>query len=135
MGYRLPLDSQPWVKAKATYPYVIRPTDAALVPLPSRAPCADIRRCGPSAAQEPRTQRQPREAAPSARCGKRIGRWITRTALCAEPRDGKLYIFMPPTERWRTTSNWSPPSRRPPPKRCSCRSSSKATSRRATRAS
>jgi uncharacterized protein (DUF2126 family) len=24
--------------------------------------------------------------------------WITRLAMCAEPRDGKLYIFMPPTE-------------------------------------
>jgi uncharacterized protein (DUF2126 family) len=25
--------------------------------------------------------------------------WITRTALCAEPRNGVLYIFMPPTAR------------------------------------
>jgi hypothetical protein len=25
--------------------------------------------------------------------------WITRTAMCAEPRDGVLYVFMPPTER------------------------------------
>ena len=25
--------------------------------------------------------------------------WITRTAMCAEPRDGVLYIFMPPAER------------------------------------
>ena len=24
--------------------------------------------------------------------------WITRLAMCAEPRDGKLYIFMPPTQ-------------------------------------
>ncbi len=24
--------------------------------------------------------------------------WITRTALCAEPRDGRLYLFMPPAE-------------------------------------
>ncbi|HRI19059.1 MAG TPA: transglutaminase family protein, partial [Burkholderiaceae bacterium] len=23
--------------------------------------------------------------------------WITRTALCAEPREGRLYVFMPPT--------------------------------------
>ncbi len=23
--------------------------------------------------------------------------WITRTAICAEPRDGRLYVFMPPT--------------------------------------
>ncbi len=23
--------------------------------------------------------------------------WITRTAMCAEPRDGVLYVFMPPT--------------------------------------
>jgi uncharacterized protein (DUF2126 family) len=24
--------------------------------------------------------------------------WITRLAMCAEARDGKLYIFMPPTD-------------------------------------
>ena len=24
--------------------------------------------------------------------------WITRTAICAEPRNGVLYIFMPPVE-------------------------------------
>ena len=22
--------------------------------------------------------------------------WVTRTAICAEPRDGRLYVFMPP---------------------------------------
>ena len=27
--------------------------------------------------------------------------WIIRTAMCAEPRDGVLYVFMPPTERAR----------------------------------
>jgi uncharacterized protein (DUF2126 family)/transglutaminase-like putative cysteine protease len=26
-------------------------------------------------------------------------RWLTRTALCAEARDGRLYVFMPPLER------------------------------------
>ena len=25
--------------------------------------------------------------------------WITRTAMCAEPRDGVMYVFMPPAER------------------------------------
>ena len=25
--------------------------------------------------------------------------WITRMAMCAEPRNGRLYVFMPPTEK------------------------------------
>src|ERR1700693_655228 len=44
---------------------------------------------GPSAALPPAPDRvpAPRESAA----------WITRTALCAEPRQGVLYVFMPPT--------------------------------------
>ena len=31
------------------------------------------------------------------RCGESAG-WITRTALCVEPRNGVLYVFMPPLD-------------------------------------
>ncbi|BCQ58986.1 hypothetical protein PBOI14_07360 [Pseudomonas sp. Boi14] len=33
--------------------------------------------------------------------------WLTRTALCAEAREGRLYLFMPPWSVWRITCNWS----------------------------
>ena len=93
MGYRLPLDSIPWVAEEDAPhwppldPYAPRP------PLPV-----------PGAPQESRTLRQsrfvsgdgalrdafarpkPRESAPG----------IVRTALCLEPRGGQLKLFLPP---------------------------------------
>jgi len=42
------------------------------------------------------------EAAPSAERLPKIDEsadWLTRTALCAEAREGRLYLFMPPLER------------------------------------
>ena len=94
LGYRLPLDSLPWVKA-ADYPYV-HPTDPtqALPPLPAAAAI--------------RQQLRPRAAAgdgDGAHAATRVpgaqesAAWISRTALCAEPRGGALHVFMPPTER------------------------------------
>jgi uncharacterized protein (DUF2126 family) len=106
LGYRLPLDSQPWV-AELDYPYVHTP-DLAFVPsqLPTHAA---IRR----QVQE-RTHEAPlmaarahhdawaaRTALPDA--ARRPAKFesaasIVRTALCAEVRNGTLYVFMPPTE-------------------------------------
>ncbi len=89
MGYRLPLDSQPWVK-HSEYPYVHAPDPMqGFPPLPPVA--------------TPRVQPHPgastvvvADRAPTAH---ESAAWITRTAMCAEPRDGVLYVFMPPTER------------------------------------
>ncbi len=87
IGYRLPLDSQPWV-AKHDYPY-IHPPD------PSRSfsallPHAEIRRQlrdHESARASPEAPPpKPQESAAA----------ITRTSLCAETRNGVLYLFMPP---------------------------------------
>ena len=84
LGYRLPLASQPWVKA-AEYPF-IHPTDPNqdMGPLPSPEQLAEHQ-----AAAE--NEREPRldESAD----------WLTRTAFCAEAREGRLYLFMPPLER------------------------------------
>jgi uncharacterized protein (DUF2126 family) len=44
----------------------------------------------PPESDEPHTRRP----APQQSAG-----WITRTALCVEPRNGRLHVFMPPTER------------------------------------
>ena len=41
-------------------------------------------------------RRAPVRARPAPGRGESAG-WISRTALCAEPRDGVLYVFMPPT--------------------------------------
>jgi uncharacterized protein (DUF2126 family)/transglutaminase-like putative cysteine protease len=86
IGYRLPLDSQPWV-ADGDYPFIHAPD-------PSRSfsglpPHADIRR-----------QFSDRDAAPAAEPPPPPGAsaaGVVRTSMCAEPRDGVLYIFMPPT--------------------------------------
>ncbi len=119
LGYRLPLDSLPWV-AKEDYPWQY-PVDLnqRLAPLPGHQelragttapgvapgmpgfgrppqPGAARRmpasRLGPGEALKapvPATDRQPASFESAG--------WITRTALCAEPRQGKLYVFMPPT--------------------------------------
>jgi uncharacterized protein (DUF2126 family)/transglutaminase-like putative cysteine protease len=109
MGLRLPLDSLPWVK-ESDYPYIheLDPT-AARKPLPSpeefrqrylradtaeRRQAAALRRRGQSEEdakkealrEDPTRVPQPGESAA----------WIVRTALCVEPRQGKLHVFMPP---------------------------------------
>jgi uncharacterized protein (DUF2126 family)/transglutaminase-like putative cysteine protease len=87
IGYRLPLDSQPWA-AKGDHPY-IHPPD------PSRSfsallPHAEIRRQirGLERARAlPEAQPPlPQESAAD----------LTRTSMCAEVRNGVLYVFMPP---------------------------------------
>ncbi len=113
IGYRLPLDSQPWV-SKGDYPYMSDPDPMAPpVPLPR---AADIRRqfvgdMGDLATGEAgdrtgqagvRKVARPLDGivAPTQPPGfLKSGVEITRTALCAQPRDGRLYLFMPPTHR------------------------------------
>jgi uncharacterized protein (DUF2126 family)/transglutaminase-like putative cysteine protease len=105
IGYRLPLDSQPWV-AKADFPYVFDPDPMASPPPLPRA--ADIRRQffgdardGDPGAGHPGVRKIARPlagiVAPKTPPGfLQSSADITRTALCAEPRNGTLYLFMPP---------------------------------------
>jgi uncharacterized protein (DUF2126 family)/transglutaminase-like putative cysteine protease len=88
LGYRLPLGSQPWVKA-AEYPYV-HPTDPNqdLPALPSQA---QLQAGSIGQQQGVASEREPKLDESAS--------WLTRTALCAEARDGRLYLFMPPLER------------------------------------
>ena len=88
IGYRLPLDSQPWT-ASGDYPFIHAPD-------PSRAfspllPHAEIRR----QFRELDVSRAPTvvEAKPEF---KESAAALTRTSMCAEVRNGVLYIFMPP---------------------------------------
>ncbi|MCX8145203.1 MAG: transglutaminase family protein [Azovibrio sp.] len=91
LGYRLPLDALPWVDA-SDYPYVHQPDpNQPFPPLPAHA---DIRAqvAGPAHSAQAVGAEAGRAPLP-----KESAAWITRLALCAEPRDGKLYVFMPPT--------------------------------------
>ena len=91
IGLRLPLDSQPWV-TKGDFPYVYPPdTTVQRAPLPARAA---IRLQQPGEHERTRAGRE--EAAPALHASADS---IARTALCAEARNGVLYIFMPPTAR------------------------------------
>jgi uncharacterized protein (DUF2126 family)/transglutaminase-like putative cysteine protease len=91
LGYRLPLDSLPWVKP-GDYPFVHLPDPMQVFPpLPA---AADIRRQLPHEAAAPAVGGAPRAPEPQESAD-----WITRTAMCAEVRDGVLYVFMPPTEQ------------------------------------
>jgi uncharacterized protein (DUF2126 family) len=88
LGYRLPLDSLPWV-SQADYPY-INPVDPSqtLPPLPSPAQIQrQLRGVWRGASANVQSARPA--------CGQSAA-GIVRTALCAEPREGRLYLFMPP---------------------------------------
>jgi uncharacterized protein (DUF2126 family)/transglutaminase-like putative cysteine protease len=90
MGYRLPLESLPWVKPE-DFPYVV-PEDptAHREPLP---PYAALRaRSAPVLRQA-----KPAVAAPTTPPGRlESAKGTVRSALCVEPRKGILYVFMPP---------------------------------------
>jgi uncharacterized protein (DUF2126 family)/transglutaminase-like putative cysteine protease len=121
IGYRLPLESQPWA-AEGDYPFIHPPDPSrSFSALP---PHAEIRRqfrehdASPvppvdQAAPETEGSPLPTESAAgiaSTSLGKESAAGIARTAslskgsaadivrtsLCAEPRNGVLYIFMPP---------------------------------------
>jgi uncharacterized protein (DUF2126 family)/transglutaminase-like putative cysteine protease len=112
LGYRLPLDSQPWVK-KSDYPYMSEPDPMAL---PRELPAyADIRRqlrpgeesASPQLREGRGRSARPGEALSTAAMAAaevapgflQSATSVTRTAMCAEPRNGTLYIFMPPADR------------------------------------
>jgi len=94
LGYRLPLDSLPWTKPEdVTYSYDPDPF-AEREQLPERperkphlftaTPAAD----GPEPPEDKVAPPGKGESVP----------WVTRPALCVQPREGKLFLFMPPVE-------------------------------------
>ncbi len=90
VGYRLPLNSLPWI-APSLYPHVI-PADPAEErgPLPVYTPSAQARAQFTPTASSPQ---QINEQMPT-----EVGGFV-RTALSVEARDGRLCVFMPPVER------------------------------------
>jgi uncharacterized protein (DUF2126 family) len=99
IGFRLPLDSLPWVSS-AEYPWVHAPDQMQAFPaLPPYQRIAEQFEL-PAGALGPRGRRRAlrRGAAPETPPAPfESAGWITRSALCAEPRNGVLYVFMPPT--------------------------------------
>jgi len=91
MGLRLPLDSLPWV-SEGDYPYLheVDPT-IPRPPLPKREKLHQLYVQGAAPVNRnfrEDTTRHPKRGESAA--------WIVRTAICVEPRDGKLHVFMPP---------------------------------------
>jgi uncharacterized protein (DUF2126 family) len=124
LGFRLPLDSQPWA-AEADMPWVHAPDQTqSFAPLPpyrrlrfaqggTEGPGIAATSAGPNggvagssaAAAEAKGLLSPAVNGAASGAASAAARtpsafesagWITRTAMCAEPRDGRLYIFMPP---------------------------------------
>jgi uncharacterized protein (DUF2126 family)/transglutaminase-like putative cysteine protease len=97
MGYRLPLDSLPWASPADTEAFYERDPFAPRDPLPTREALARSRRVlVPISGMGP--DRTGVEELPPAPEGGRSYPGLVRTALCVEPRGGRLYIFMPPLE-------------------------------------
>jgi uncharacterized protein (DUF2126 family) len=92
MGYRLPLDSLPWVHPDEREPTFER---SQFAPWPE---LGEARRsvAGPRAEA---VEQRPRIAAVKSAVTKRPPSpldELVRAALCVEPRDGRLYVFLPP---------------------------------------
>ncbi len=88
IGYRLPLDSQPWA-ASGDYPFVHAPDPTR--EFPALASHAAIRR--QFQGRDPKRAALVVDAPPQAQ---ESAAKLTRTSLCAEARNGVLYVFMPP---------------------------------------
>ena len=98
LGFRLPLDSLPWARAE-DHPYVSQQDlTQEFPPLPQptliRQQLKDFVTRTHDAGESAATAETTRTPGPHESAG-----WISRTAMCAEARNGVLYIFMPPTAR------------------------------------
>jgi uncharacterized protein (DUF2126 family)/transglutaminase-like putative cysteine protease len=99
IGYRLPLESLPWV-APEEYPHLY-PTDpsAPLPPLrppPGPPPSPAQLRVREEGVSSPVTLPSGRIVEPSKPEPEISAADVTRTAICVEPRHGRVHVFMPP---------------------------------------
>ncbi len=107
VGLRLPLDSLPWVAEEDI------PGEYTMDPMADREPLAEVEKDkktkkgkagkkskdiikdkAPQAGDDLSAQPGPFED-PEPVVGESAA-WLVRTALCVQPRDGRLYVFMPP---------------------------------------
>ncbi len=103
MGYRLPLDTLPWVHTK-DYPYLIEQDPMVQRPALPAASQVQTRVAAGTSAQGARVDRLPKPL--------ESAHWLPRTALCVEaravphvgdkkdqPKGKLLYVFVPPVAR------------------------------------
>lgn len=104
IGLRLPLDSLPWLPAAWTPGFCPRDPLTSRPPLPVPLHRRQHALAGEPEAvplqgiteqPQPRTQRTPPSEDPDSEAG---SPQVVRTALCVEPRLGRLHVFMPPVE-------------------------------------
>ena len=97
MGFRLPLDSLPWSAPGDIEPTLEIDPFAPREPLASREAMSRQRRIvgPPAGGPGPGRSGDRGETSPEYPAGESAP-GIVRTALCVEPRDGRLHIFLPP---------------------------------------
>jgi uncharacterized protein (DUF2126 family) len=87
IGLRLPLDAKPWIDPKDLDPPIVPDPAQPKPPLPSRDELRKKHGKEGSGAEPDRVPKVGESA-----------KWVARAAMCAEPRGGVLYVFMPPVE-------------------------------------
>jgi uncharacterized protein (DUF2126 family)/transglutaminase-like putative cysteine protease len=105
MGLRLPLESFPWAPADDLPLFAERDPLASRGPLPDRAhwqqPSARQRAAAPASPVRPDLRGPSPGRAPGELEALSPGvpaPWAVRTAVCVEPREGRLHVFLPPLE-------------------------------------
>lgn len=106
IGFRLPIDSLPWVPT-TDIPHIYE-TDPLVerAPLPPRAPQRSVAGAnGARPATGPQSGRlagqrldRPQKPSTAAEIERDISSPLVRTAACVEPRNGRLHVFIPPVE-------------------------------------
>jgi uncharacterized protein (DUF2126 family)/transglutaminase-like putative cysteine protease len=98
MGYRLPLDSLPWTAPEDVQHQWERDPFAPRAKLPSRRELSEPRPgpVGEGSAGKGKERGHAKAGPPGPN---ESASWLTRTALCVEPREGILRVFMPPLEQ------------------------------------
>ncbi len=93
MGYRLPLDSLPWVDEDDA------PVTLGLDPYVERTALPRVPRGEAERVQQPRwSSESADDAAVRKPASQESAKHIVRSALCVEPRQGQLKVFLPPLE-------------------------------------